>query len=153
MEFIPLALFLVALVGAPIAMSRKALSASHGCEEADIGIGREVLYRTPVRAQWNSRRFGPTVIYEVVVTPGNIGVAIRHDMEKLSRWFATRLYPSWWFVPADVQVTGELETTDKEQIRLHFSYEQEQGGQSLRIETPYAADVVAAAREAGFSIQ
>jgi hypothetical protein len=92
---IALVLFFVAVVGAPIAMRARARSASFGTAPASDDPAL-TLFRSPVKARWNQRRFGPARIYELLIRPESVGIVISERVDPPARVVASKLYPTWW---------------------------------------------------------
>jgi hypothetical protein len=144
-----LALFVVALVGAPIAMRSLARSASYGTAP-NRNDPATALYRSPVKARWNQRRFGPARIYDLVIEPGAIGIVISQRVDRPARFLASRLYPSWWFRKEEVRVGG-LSPGQATATEVTFTYQKNGNSEVVAISSPSNGDLAAALRASGWA--
>jgi hypothetical protein len=145
---VALVLCLVALIGAPIAMRSRARSASYGTAPGGNNPATAV-YRSPVKARWNQRRFGPARIYDVVVERGAIGVVISERVDRPARFLASRLYPSWWFQRGEVRVGGL--SRDRPTTEVSFTYEKNGKTEVVVISSASVGDLGAALIASGWA--
>jgi hypothetical protein len=147
---IALVLFLAALVGAPIAMRARARSASYGTAPVSDDPALAV-YRSPVKARWNQRRFGPARIYDLVIRSDAVGIVISQQVDRPARIVGSKLYPAWWFRKDEVRVGGLGTPSSESNFEVTFSYRKDGETQVVAVSSPSKGDLVAALRTAGWA--
>lgn len=143
-----LVLFLAALVGAPVAMRSLARSASYGTapEDDDAAVA---LYRSPVKARWNQRRFGPARIYDLVIEPEAIGIVISQQVDPVARFLASRLYPAWWFRKGEVRL-DRLVSGQGGGSEVTFTYRKGDKTEVVAVSSPSFGELSTALTESGW---
>jgi hypothetical protein len=149
---IALVLFLVALVGAPIAMRARARSASYGTAPV-TGDPALTLYRSPVKARWNQRRFGPVRIYDLVVQADAVGIVISQQLDRPARIVASELYPAWWFRKEEGRVGGLGTPGYGTNAEVTFSYHKDGQAEVVAVSSPSNGDLVTALTTAGWGTE